>query len=318
MKTVELRELGKTGIMVTPVGLGVMQFSGGGGLMGRMFPVISQEDKNGIISAALDGGINWFDTAELYGNGISERSLAAALQYLKVADKDVVIGTKWFPLMRTAKNIGKTIDARLTFLAPYTIDLYMVHQPISFSSIEAQMNAMADLVEAGRIRSVGVSNFNANQLRRAHKALAARGIPLAVNQVQYSLLHRDIESNGVLETAKELGVTIVCWGPLASGLLTGRFHNDPAALEKTGYRKRRLARMIEPSRPVVEALGEIGEKYDAKPAQVALNWLIHAHGETVVAIPGASRIRQAFESAAVMQFKITPDEIAQLSNLAKS
>ena len=95
------------------------------------------------------------------------------------------------------------------------------------------MDAMADLVEAGKIRSVGVSNFDPERMRRAHAALAKRGLPLAANQVQYSLLHRNIERNGVLETAKELGVTIVAWGPLASGLLSGKFHNDSQALEST-------------------------------------------------------------------------------------
>jgi aryl-alcohol dehydrogenase-like predicted oxidoreductase len=177
---------------------------------------------------------------------------------------------------------------------------------------------MADLVEAGKIRSVGVSNFNPERMRRAHAALAKRGLPLAANQVQYSLLHRDIEWNGVLETAKELGVTIVAWGPLASGLLTGKFHQDPKALEKTPpIRRRRFQRQMEAARPLVAALEDIASRYQVTPAQVALNWLIHFHGEAVVAIPGASRVRHAEEAAGAMTFILTGDEMEQLDRLTR-
>ena len=180
------------------------------------------------------------------------------------------------------------------------------------------MNAMADLVKAGKIRSVGVSNFNAERMRRAHAALAKRGLPLAVNQVQYNLLHRNIESNGVLETAKELGVTIVAWGPLSSGLLTGKFHQDPQILAQTpAIRRRRFQGQIDKTRPLIGALEEIGSRYDATPGQVALNWLIHNQGESVVAIPGASRIKHAQESAGAMQFQLTGDELTTLDQLTR-
>jgi len=139
------RQLGKTNIRVTPIGLGVMELSGGGGLIGRMFPIIPQEEKNAIIKAALDGGINFFDTAEMYGAGVSEQSLAAGLKAAGKADADVVIETKWQPILRTAGNIPHSIDDRLRFLGGYSISNYMVHQPYSFSSPEAEMNAMADL-----------------------------------------------------------------------------------------------------------------------------------------------------------------------------
>ena len=180
------------------------------------------------------------------------------------------------------------------------------------------MDAMADLVEAGKIRSVGVSNFNAEQMRRAHAALGKRGLPLAVNQVEYNLLHRNIETNGVLETAKELGVTIVAWGPVASGLLTGKFHKDPQTLANTPLiRRRRFRRQIESSRPVITALDEIAARYDVTPAQVALNWLIHFHGDAVVVIPGASRVQHAEESAGAMKFTLSDDELAQLDQITR-
>ena len=312
------RQLGKTDIKITAIGLGVMQFSGNGLLFRSMLSEVPEGETNIIVKTALDGGINWFDTAEMYGRGHSEQSLAEALSAAGTKDEDVIIGTKWFPFLRTARNIPRTIENRLRFLEGYTIDLYMIHQPISFSSPEAEMNAMADLVEAGKIRSVGVSNFNAERMRRAHAALEKRGLPLAVNQVEYNLLHRDIESNGVLETAKELGVTIVAWGPLTSGLLTGKFHKDPQILAQTPLmRRRRFQRQIEETRPLIRSLEEIAARYDATPAQIALNWLITFHGEAVVAIPGASKVKHAQESAGAMKFQLADEDLATLDQLTR-
>jgi len=312
------RRLGQTDIEVTPIGLGVMQFAGGAGMFGMMFPEISQETMDGIIRTALDGGINWFDTAEIYGRGRSEQGLANALRAAEKKDDEVIVATKWFPMFRTARNIPRTIHDRIRFLDGYSIDLYMVHQPWGFSPPEAEMEAMADLVEGGKIRSVGVSNFDAEQMRRAHTALQKRGLPLAANQMQYSLLHRKIETNGVLAAAKELGITITAWSPLASGLLTGKFHKDPDILSKTPFgRRMRLRREIERSRPLILALEEVAINHDATPAQIALNWLIHFQGETVVAIPGASKVKQAEESAGVMNFKLTDEEMTRLDELSR-
>ena len=313
-----LRTLGKTEIKITPIGLGMMEFSGGGGLMGFAFPTISQDEKNATVRAALEGGINWFDTAELYGKGVSEASLATALKVAGKKHGDVVVATKWWPLLRTARNIPHTIQDRLRHLDGFGIDLYMVHQPFSFSSPEAEMDAMADLVEAGKICSVGVSNFSAASMRRAHAQLEKRGLSLAANQVLYSLLNRSIESNGILETAKELGVTIIAYTPLASGLLTGKYHQNPELLRKKSFFWRsQLQRSLEKSRLLVQALEEIGAQYAATPAQVALNWVINVHGETIVTIPGATRASQAQESAAAQRFKLTGDEIARLDELSR-
>ena len=317
--TIPTRTLGKTGIQVTPIGLGVMELSGGGGMLGRAFPVIPQAEKNAIIQAALDGGINWFDTAEIYGGGVSERSLAAGLKAAGKRPGDVVVATKWFPLFRTAGNIPRTISDRLRFLDGFPIDLYYIHQPTSFSSPEAEMNAMADLVEAGKIRSVGVSNFSPDRMRRAHAALLKRGLPLAANQVRYSLLHRKIETDGTLETARELGVTITAYTPLASGLLTGKYHKNPELLKNKSFIWRsRMQRQLEASRPLVAALEEIAVKYQVTAAQVALNWLIWFSGEVVVTIPGATKARQAAESAGAMQFRLSDAELARLDELSRS
>jgi aryl-alcohol dehydrogenase-like predicted oxidoreductase len=282
-----------------------------------MFPVIPQDEKNAIIKAALDGGINWFDTAEMYGAGVSEQSLATGLKAAGKSDREVVIATKWQPFLRTAGNIPRTIEDRLHFLGGYSIGNYMIHQPYSFSSPEAEMNAMADLVEAGKIRSVGVSNFNPARMRRAHAALAKRGIPLTVNQVRYSLLNREIEANGVLDTARELGVTIITYTPVARGLLTGKYHQDPSLMDRmSGWRKASLQRNLERSRPLINAMDEIAVKREATIAQVALNWLINFNGEIVVTIPGATKVRQAEESAGAMKFRLSDDEMARLDEVS--
>jgi aryl-alcohol dehydrogenase-like predicted oxidoreductase len=310
---IKTRQLGRTGIQITPIGLGVMQFAGGKGFFKFMFPDLSQNDKNAIVKTALDGGINWFDTAEAYGMGKSEQSLAAALKENGAKNDDVLIATKWSPFFRTAGHISHSIVDRRRFLNGYSIDLYQIHQPYSFSSPEAEMDAMADLVEDGKIRAVGVSNFSAKQMQRAHAALQKRGLSLASNQVQYSLWDRSIEEDGILETAKELGITIIAWGPLASGLLTGKFHQDPDLLSKTPFARRfLLRRRVEKSRPLVQVLSEIGANHEATPAQVALNWLIHFHGETVVPIPGASKVEHAEESAEAMQFRLNGEELERL------
>lgn len=311
------RHLGPTDLEVSPIGLGVMQFSGTNGMFRFMFEDLAQSQMNSIVQTALDGGVNWFDTAEMYGRGHSERALANALKAAGKSDSEILIGTKWMPLFRTAANIRKTIATRQHFLDGYSIDLYMIHQPWSFSPPEAEMEAMADLMEAGKIHAVGVSNFDAEKMRRAHAALERRGIPLAVNQVQYSLAHRDIETNGVLAAARELGVTIVAWGPLASGLLTGKFHRDPSYLARTPVgRRMRLRRAIERSRNVITTLEQLAEKHGVSPAQVALNWVVNAQGDDVVAIPGASKVKHAEESAGAMGFQLDDEEITQLNQVS--
>ena len=314
----ELRELGKTGIRVTPIGLGVMELSGGGGLLGRAFPVIPPAEKDAIIRAALDGGINWFDTAELYGMGVSEHSLASGLKAAGKRPGEVVIATKWWPLLRTAGNIPKTIEERLRCLEGYPIDVYYIHQPFSFSSPEAEMDAMAGLVEAGKIRSVGISNFKPERMRRAHAALQTRGLPIATNQVRYSLLDRHIETDGTLQTARELGITITAYTPLASGLLTGKYHRRPELLQgKSFFWRGRLQRQLEASRPLVAALEEIALKYQVTAAQVALNWVIWFNGELVVTIPGATKVQQAADNAGAMSFKLNQAELARLDELSR-
>ena len=253
-------------------------------------------------------------------SGTTTWRLAAALKGLGRTPADVLIATKWMPALRRARSIGRTIGRRLESLGGFRIDLHQIHNPMSVSSLKAQLSAMADLADAGSIRQIGISNFSAKRMFRAHALLAARGRTLASNQVHYSLLHRKIETNGVLDAAKRLGVSIIAYSPLEQGILTGRFHDDPAQVRALSRMRRSRgffrAASLARSRPVIEALREIGARHGASPAQVALNWLVTFHGETVVAIPGASREAQARDNAGAMGFVLTRDEMGHLDRIS--
>ncbi len=312
--------LGRTDIKISPIGLGTWQFSQGKGMAGSFWRSIPQEETNKIVKSALEGGINWFDTAEIYGNGRSEASLTEALRANGVNPGDVLIATKWWPMFRTAGNIRKTIGKRLKFLDGFGIDLYQIHQPYGFSSPEAEMKAMGRLVRDGKIRSVGVSNFSAKQMRRAHDKLHEMGIPLASNQVKYNLLNRSIETNGVLETARELGVTIIAYSPLEQGILTGKFHREPEMVNNRKFRRKMKAFQaegLEKSRPLIELLEEIAGVHDTSAAAVALHWLIRFQGETVVAIPGASKPEHLTAHLEALRIRLGKDELDQIDQVSK-
>lgn len=307
----------------TPIGLGCWQFSGGQGMAGGFWPALPEDEVNAIVRASLDGGINWFDTAEAYGAGRSEAALAGALRAAGKAPGDVVVATKWFPFLRTARSITRTIDDRLEHLDGFPIDLYQIHSPLgALATHRAKLTAMARLVEDGKIRAVGISNFGARATRKAHAVLAKHGLPLASNQVRYSLLDRRIERNGVLETARELGVTIIAYSPLAQGLLSGKFHANPELVKQKGGPRRYMsafrARGLAKSAPVIEELRRIAADHDATPAQVALRWVIQRHGDLVVAIPGATKVSHAVENAAVLGMELTEEEVERLDTASEA
>jgi len=246
--------------------------------------------------------------------------LAAALRHAGKANGEVVVATKWSPIFRTAKSIRLTIQRRLSCLAPFAIDLHQVHNPLSLSSVEAEMIAMADLVAGKKIRAIGISNFSAARMRRAHAVLAKYGLELASNQVKYSLLDRRVESNGTLAAAKELGVTIIAYSPLEQGLLTGKYHQHPEYVgTRRGPRKwmrRFRAQGLERSRPLIDELGKIAQANGATAGQVALAWLYRFHQNVVVVIPGASRVEQAVENRGALELTLSPYELDKLDQLS--
>jgi aryl-alcohol dehydrogenase-like predicted oxidoreductase len=258
------------------------------------------------FEASLSAGVDLFDTAAMYSGGASERRLGELAE-----GKSAVIATKFPPGWRsTAKALPDALDQSLVRLRRSTIDLYQHHFPARRISIPSLMGFMADAVAAGKVRAIGVSNYSAAQLRVAHAALAERGIPLASNQVEYSLLHRAPEVNGVLDACRELRITLIAYQPLAQGVLTGKYRpgDRPKGIRRFGRYFRGDG--LKKAQPVVALLGEIGERYSKTPAQVALRWLIEQEG--ILPIPGAKNGRQAASNAEALSFTLVAAEIEAL------
>ncbi len=314
-----LRQLGSSSLKVTPIGLGTWQFSKGKGMAGSFWATLDDSLMKQIVKSALEAGINWFDTAELYGKGESENVLSNSLKDLNIKPGEVYIATKWWPFFRTASSIGKTIGKRLDALNGFPVDLYQIHNPYSFSSISKQMKEMALLAEKGLIKNIGVSNFSASQMETAYMELKKYNLNLVSNQVKFSMLDRGIEYNGVLNKAKELGISIIAYSPLKQGILTGKFHDRPELLSGVGYRKFTGAfkqSSLKKSRPLIEKLKEVAAQHGVSAAQVALNWTINYQGETIVAIPGASKVKQVQDNAESMKFSLSEKEMEELSSIS--
>jgi aryl-alcohol dehydrogenase-like predicted oxidoreductase len=258
------------------------------------------------LKVSIAGGVTLIDTAEMYSAGASERRVGELAQ-----GKDVLIATKFPPGPFSGDDtLPKALDDSLARLQRKTIDLYQHHFPARPKSIPKLMNSMADAVEAGKIRAVGVSNYSAEQMRLAHSELARRGIPLASNQVQYSLLYRTPEVDGVLDACRELGVTLIAYSPLAMGALTGKYSASNRASGLRRFLGTFRGKAIDAAQPVVALLREIGDRYGKSPSQVALRWLIEA--ERVLPIPGAKNAKQAAENAGALTFSLTPAEVEAL------
>lgn len=305
--------LGKSDLQVPRLGVGVMTWGNPTGLA-RWNPAKlvyggahGTEGEQDAFEASLNAGVTLFDTAAMYSSGASETRLGELAQ-----GHEIVIATKFPPNPFSPTDaMPKALEASLARLRRSSLDLYQHHFPTGRVSIPDLMKLMADAVEAGKIKAVGVSNYSAQQMRVAHAALARRGIPLASNQVEYSLLHRQPESNGVLDTCRELGITLIAYQPLASGALTGKY---AANTRPTGLRRWMpyfRGRGLESAAPVVALLREIGGRYAKTPAQVAIRWLIE--NESVLPIPGAKNGKQAADNAATLTFRLTPDEVEALS-----
>lgn len=302
----------------TVLALGVGTWAWGDSLFWDYGKAYSDNDLRDAFDASLDAGLTLFDTAEVYGLGQSEQLLG---RFMQQRPQQAVIATKYFPLpWRISKqSVADALAASLDRLQVASVALYQVHWPLDFLlSQKDLMQALAAEVKRGRIGAVGVSNYSAQQMREAHGYLAEQGVPLAVNQVQYSLLNRKIETSGVMAAAQDLGVTILAYSPLAQGLLTGKYTPE-ANLKPAGARwlnprfsQAGLTKLL----PLIRALQEIGEKSDRTPAQVALNWLV-AQGN-VLPIPGAKNANQAVQNAGTLGWELTPEDQAQLDNLTQS
>ncbi|MGM0213551.1 aldo/keto reductase [Enterococcus sp. AZ109] len=315
----ETRQLGTTELALSPIGLGTWQFSGGNGLTSNFWNQVDFQTMKDILRISLANSVNWVDTAEAYGNGESERVIGRIIQELE--DEGIsapYIADKWWPLARTAHSITATIDKRLVLLQKPAIDLYQIHHPTSFSSIEKQVEAMCELVSRQKISYVGVSNFSAQQMEKAHQYLKDAGAQLVSNQVCYNLVNRKIEQNGVLETAQKNGISIIAYSPLQQGLLTGKFHEHPELIQQLFFMRKYQSgiteKKLQKTQPLIDLLKELGDQYDKTPAQIALNWLIHSHGETVFAIPGATKLHHVEQNIGSTTFKLKSSERDALSS----
>ena len=309
---VETVTLGRTEVRVPRLGLGVMIWGEATGAQ-RLMPAKSSyggtnaADEQAAFDASLAAEINFFDTAAMYSSGGSERRLGELAE-----GKDVVIATKFPPTpFGRAQDLPAALESSLGNLRRSSVDLYQHHFPSRRVEIPELMEFMADAVEAGKIKAVGVSNYSAAQMRTAYEALAKRGIPLASNQVQYSLLYRQPETNGVLDACRELGITLIAYQPLASGALTGKYLDGSRPFGIRRFREPFRGSKFHALRPVVTLLRLIGDRYGKTPGQVALRWLLEQ--ENVVPIPGAKNADQVRNNAGALSFTLTPDEVRYLN-----
>jgi aryl-alcohol dehydrogenase-like predicted oxidoreductase len=295
------------------MGVGVMIWGDAKGLA-RLHPAKTAyggsegiEEEKRALEVSIAAGANLFDTAAFYSGGASERRLGELTR-----GRDVLIATK-FPggLSFKAEDLPKELDANLMRLGRNSIDLYQHHFPARGVSIPKLMDQLADAVEAGKVKTVGVSNYSAEQMREAHAALAKRGIPLASNQVEYSLLHRQPEVNGILDACRELGITLIAYSPLAGGALTGKYSATRKASGLRRFMPNFSRKTMEALQPVITLLRQIDERYSKSPSQVALRWLIE--NPIVLPIPGAKNSKQAIENVGALSFTLTPEEVEALS-----
>lgn len=269
-------------------------------------------DVGEAFRAGMAAGVTLFDTAEVYGNGASENIIGELLREGGF-DGTPVIATKFAPLpyRLNARSLLDALDKSLGRLGIETVDLYQVHFPNPLLKIERLMDALAEAVKEGKVRHVGVSNYSAEQMRRAHDRLASHDIELVSNQLEYSLFQRAPETNGVLDACRDLGVTLIAYSPIAQGLLTGKYTpgSQPSGLVRRfgkSFGEKNLKRI----EPVVDILREIGEAHDKNPAQVALNWLIMRRN--TLPIPGAKNQDQARQNAGALGWEMTDEEAEKL------
>jgi aryl-alcohol dehydrogenase-like predicted oxidoreductase len=310
----QTKTLGKNGPSVTALGIGTWAW--GDKLFWNYGQNFGPAEVEGAFQAAIAAGITFFDTAEIYGLGESERLLG---RFMKARDLPrIAIATKYGPApwRLTKETVYAAVSQSLERLQIPQITLYQVHWPFTFLMSQATLlHAIADEVEKGHIQAVGVSNYSAEQQSQAHALLGQRGIPLAVNQVQYSLLYRTIEKQGILQGAQELGVTILAYSPLAKGLLTGKYNatNRPDGARRldSRFQPQGLAKIA----PILNRLQELATKYQKTPTQVALNWLVTQ--DNVIPIPGAKTAAQAQMNAGALGWQLSDADWQDLEEISR-
>lgn len=295
---------------VSVVGLGCNNFGRG----------LDEAGAAAVVDAALEAGINFFDTSSNYGQGQSERFLGAALGSRR---DQAVIATKFGQVVPGLEGdrggaapayIEKMVERSLRQLGTDYIDLYQLHKPDPGTPIEATLETLAGLVEKGVVREIGCSNLDASLLTEALEASRRRGLPAFVaNQMEYSLVHRQPETNGLLDVCREAGVALVPYYPLASGLLTGKV--TPGEEPKGRLRMDRYQGFLTPENfQVVEGIRAFAQERGLTMPQVALGWLMNQ--PQVPTVPaGAMTPEQVRSNATAAQWEPTSEDLAELDRI---
>ena len=281
------RPLGRSGISVPALGVGTNRWNSDASDRARF---------RDTLATALDAGMGFFDTAEVYNHGRSEIALGEAARQ---DGRPVLLASKFAPFRHrvTAAQFTSALGKTLERLGRDSLDLYYLHSPYSLRGVGAWMRAMASAVRAGKIRAVGISNCNVAQMRQAVDVLARYDIPLAANQVQYSLLHREPETDGVLDACRRMDVALVAHRPIGRGAIS--------AGSPTGSGRSALT----------DTLREVAAARSATVAQVALAWLLK-RDDHVIPIPGAARPEHVRENSGALSLELSEEEFAAIDRVS--
>ena len=311
----ETRQLGNSDLRITPIGIGAWAI-GGGGWNGSMGPQ-NESDSIPAIHAALDHGLNWIDTAALYGLGHSEEVVARALEdrrsrpYVftkceRVWDADGRIGASL-----QAKSVRRECEASLRRLRTDVIDLYQIHWPEPEEDIEEGWTELVRLQTEGKVRYIGVSNFSVSQMKRA-QAIA----PITSLQPPYSMVTREIEDE-ILPFARRDNIGVIVYSPMSAGLLTGAMTPERVAKFAAEDWRRNLPNFQEPllsrNLKLVEQLREIGKRHGRTPGEVAIAWTL-ANPAVTATIVGFRSPKQVSGILGSAEFRLLPGEMAEIED----
>lgn len=316
---VEKVKLGASDIKVTKLGIGAWAWGDTTYWNDSGWDDRKLKAAKAAFDASIDGGITLFDTAEVYGGALmgavnSETLLGSFIKERQKTDSiEVAVATKFaaLPWRFGRGSVLSALKNSLSRLGLSSVDLYQLHWPGIWGN-EGYIDGLGDAVEQGLVKAVGVSNYSEKRLRDAYDRLKQRGIPLAANQVNYSLIYRSPEENGVKAACDELGVTLIAYSPIAQGILSGKYtpENPPTGPRGKIYTPEVLTLL----QPLLARIKEIGNSYNKTNTQVVLNWLLCQ--DNVVPIPGAKNPEQATEFVGALGWNLTDQEIEELRSLA--
>ena len=315
--------LGHTGILVSELCLGTMTFASGEG-MWKPIAGVEQNLADELLRLSLDAGINFVDTADVYTNGESEKVLAQAIANLGIARKDIVIATKAYGRTGPGRNdIGASrghlmaaVEASLKRLRTDYIDLYQIHASDSVTPLEETLRALDTLVEQGKVRYIGCSNWYAWQIMKANGISEAKNLAkMETLQAYYSIAGRDLERE-IVPMLESERVGLLVWSPLAGGLLSGKFSrtNQKAA----DSRRSELDFPIvdkERTWKILDVIAPIAKAHGCSPARISLAWLLAKPVVTSIII-GAKRLDQLKDNLGAVELALTPEELRRLDEVS--